>query len=293
MIRLKGRLSQSPNSLKRLLTGDVTQRLARFLFVRKSYSYLTNLRQRLNFSYYKDYLSTGVNCVVYNTSVDQLVKEVDKDTVCFGLHLPDAMVEEILDYAIHTACMEPGYHRTFLMSELDEYNCLPDGHHVIRALVDDLTKCQAINLIVQDSRLLQIASAYLRYYPTQITSHLTWSLVTNLTQEELKKCYPATNFHYDIAGYNFATVNFYITSVLNESSGCHIMIKGSHKKKPLWILLKSGRHSDETVYAYYGQENEIQITGKAGFGFFQDPSCFHKLKAPISQNRLLLQIRYS
>ncbi|QSJ17953.1 hypothetical protein JYQ62_03585 [Nostoc sp. UHCC 0702] len=156
-----------------------------------------------------------------------------------------------------------------------------------------MTKCQAINLIAQDSRLVQIASTYLRYYPTKITSHLTWSIVSNLTEDEMKKCYPATNFHYDIAGYNFATVSFYITSVLDESSGCHIMIKGSHQKKPVWMLLKSGRHSDETVYTYYGKENEIQITGKAGFGFFQDPSCFHKVKPPTSQNRLLLQIRYS
>lgn len=293
MIRLQGRLSQSPSSLKRLLTGDFTQRLARFLFVRKLYSFLINLIQRFQLLPNNNYLSTKVSCVICDTSFDTFVKEVDKDAVCFGLHLPDAMVEEILDYATHTTCMEPGYDKPFLINQLDEHNCLPDGHHVIRALVDDVTKCQAINLIAQDSRLVQIASAYLRYYPTKITSHLTWSIVSNLTEDELKKRYPATNFHYDIAGYNFATVSFYITSALDESSGCHIMIKGSHKKKPLWMLLKSGRYSDETVYGYYGKEDEIKITGKAGFGFFQDPSCFHKVKAPTSQNRLLLQIRYS
>ena len=89
------------------------------------------------------------------------------------------------------------------------------------------------------------------------------------------------------------TACFYITPVLDEFSGPHLTIKGSHKRKPLWMLLKSGRLSDEKVYAYYGKDNEIEIKGKAGFGFFEDPSCFHKVKVPTSQNRLLLQIRYS
>ncbi|MDJ0705454.1 MAG: hypothetical protein QNJ46_19415 [Leptolyngbyaceae cyanobacterium MO_188.B28] len=179
------------------------------------------------------------------------------------------------------------------MRELDHNNCLPDGHQVFRALVNDTNQCSAVNVVAQDALLLRIASTYLRYHPTKITCHLTWSLASNLTKGEVQNQYPASNFHYDIAGYNFATAYFYITPVLDEDSGTHVMIRGSHKRKPIWMLLKSGRHSDESVYAYYGKSDEIQIQGKAGFGFFQDPSCIHKVKAPTSQNRLLLQIRYS
>ena len=293
MIRLKGRLSPSSSPLRRLFKGDFSQRLSRFLFFRRAYSFLKNIQQTLKFSDYKDFLITGCTHVLSESTIDKVVKEVNESSVSFGLYLADPMVEEIFRFAACKPCMEPGYSKNFLMDELDQNNCLRDGHQVFRALVNDPNHCSAVNAIAQDSLLLQIASTYLRYYPTQITCHLTWSLASIFSESEVQKQYPASNFHYDIAGYNFATAYFYITPVLEESSGPHVMIKGSHKRKPLWMLLKSGRHSNESVYAYYGKEDEVLIRGKAGFGFFQDPSCIHKVKAPTSQNRLLLQIRYS
>jgi hypothetical protein len=292
IVGFNGRLSSPQNSPKKVLR-DLTQRFSRFLWFRKSYSLFRNLQQRFNIADYKDYLRTGCQCFFSNLPVDSFVKEVDKNAVAFGLQLPESIVEKILHYATCAPCTEPGYDKSFLINELDQHNYLPDGHRVTRAHVNDVTQCQAVNVIAQDSLLLQIASTYLHYYPTQVTCHLTWSIASNLTEDEVRASYPASNFHYDIAGYNFATTYSYITPVLDDYSGPHVMIKGSHKRKPLWMLLKSGRCCDEKVYAYYGKEDEIYIKGKAGFTFFQDPSCIHRVKAPTSQNRLLLQIRYS
>lgn len=293
MVRNKGRVSQSIDPLQRMFTGDFLQRLGRFLFVRRLYSFFKITQQSfINFDVQAK-LKDGDRWVLSDSSINAHTEEVDADGVSFGLRLPDSMVKEILEHALHTPCIEPGYDRPFLIGELDRDYRLPDGHRVIRGLVQNPMECLAIKTLAKDPFLLQLATAYLGYYPDEITCHLTWSVVCDFPEEEVKKSYPPSNFHYDIAGFNFATAYFYITPVLDEFSGPHLMITGSHKRKPLSMLWKSGRQSDGEVYAYYGADNLLEIKGPAGFGFFQDPSCIHKVKVPTRQNRLLFQIRYS
>ncbi|MBO9998399.1 MAG: hypothetical protein J7641_05225 [Cyanobacteria bacterium SID2] len=293
MIRLKGRLSSSPNAFQRLLKGDFTQRFGRFLWFRQMYSTIQNLRQRLDGSLQKSAIDLAIPSMFGNLSTDSFVREVEDRSIAFGLHLPESIVNECLQYATQTICTEPGYDRTFLISDLDERGYLPDGHQPIRALVSDVEKCSSISNLSRDSVLLKIARNYLRYLPTQITCHLTWSLAWNRSDDRLQKLYPPTNFHYDIAGYNFVTAYFYITPVLDDRSGPHVTILGSHKRKPMEILLKSGRQTDEAIYRYYDRSSELYVYGDAGFGFFEDPSCIHKVKAPTRCHRLLLQFRFS
>lgn len=312
MIRLKGRLSQSSNALKRLLKGEMTQRFARFRIVRKTYSFFRRIIQHLssnsdlnfnsnshsNFSL-KFNLTEPVNCskseqiVEKVLPINQVIQEVDETAVSFAFQLSETIVQKIHQYALEAPCIEPGYDKLFKVADLDATNCLLDGHQALRALVEDLNECPEIDAIAQDPFLLEIAYQYLRYKPTQITCHLSWSLFSQFPDQEIKRRYPAANYHYDIAGYNFATSYFYITPVLDGESGPHMMIPGSHRKKPLRMLFTSGRQSDEAIYSYYGKDQEIEIQGEPGFGFFQDPSCFHKVKAPTRRNRLLLQVRYS
>lgn len=222
--------------------------------------------------------------------VEDAVQSIKRDSVAFGLQLPSNLTRSIHEYAVNNFCFEPEHPERFKVDDLR------DGHlgdrPVFRALVGDLGRCKAIEEIARDPILFKIASGYLGYYPTLVTSHLTWSIASNLSPQEVKKHYPPATFHYDIAGYNFVTAYFYITDVDLES-GSHVMIRNSHRSKPLPLLLLSGRHSDETIYQYYGRENEMAIVGQAGFGFFQDPSCIHKLIPPVKHNRLLFQIRYS
>ncbi|MDC0834007.1 hypothetical protein POG22_13475 [Geitlerinema sp. CS-897] len=293
MIRLNGRLSTSPNAIERLMRGDITQRFSRFRWFRQSYSWLQNIRQKLPLGVETNAFNPGSPVVLADASLGEIVSEVKTHAVAFGLRIPEATVSACLNYANRTACTEPGYDRPFFIGELDETGRLPDGHRPLRALAIEPETCPGVAEVASDPLLHQIASTYLRYSPTQITSHLTWSLASDLPETELRTGYPPTNYHYDIAGYNFVTAYFYITPVADELSGPHVMVRGSHHHKPLGMLLKSGRHTDEAIAARYGSDRELVICGDAGFGFFQDPSCFHKLKAPTRQHRLLLQVRYS
>jgi hypothetical protein len=101
-------------------------------------------------------------------------------------------------------------------------------------------------------------------------------------------------YHYDVAGYNFMSAYFYITD-MDELSGAHVMIASSHEQKPWHTLFApwSGRQTDDQVLNYYGQDRELLIAGRAGFGFVQDPACFHKLLPPLKQHQLIFQVRYA
>ncbi|NER00828.1 MAG: hypothetical protein F6K30_29730 [Cyanothece sp. SIO2G6] len=236
---------------------------------------------------------TSSSFVTVATSIPEMLETVKIDGVAFGLNLDKHATQKIYQFAIKNQCMEPNYPFPFLIDDLGEGGKLSTGHIPIRALVKDPLDCLIIRELANDQILLTLAQNYLGYFPNRISCHLTWSLATSLSSDQVEKCYPPATFHYDIAGYNFATAYFYITPVVDVESGPHAMFKGSHQKKALKMLLRSARHPVDDLYAYYGPDKMIEILGDAGFGFFQDPSCFHRVRPPIHNNRLLLQLRYS
>ncbi|MDX2217197.1 MAG: hypothetical protein SFY66_28275 [Oculatellaceae cyanobacterium bins.114] len=272
------------------LTGREFHRLGRFLAVRKAYSFIQHQRQRGNETRWKDNLKIQESSLFQAIAVNQCVNEIRQEAVCFGLQLPEELIVDIDHYARTTPCKEPGFQDLFLIDEVQEGR-LRGGRPVLRGLVNNTQDCKAIALLEQDPTLIEIVRSYLGYYPTQITRHLTWSIVSHLPDRG-KPFYPPTTFHYDIAGFNFMTTYFYITDV-DAESGAHVMIRGSHVQKPWWMVLSSGRQSDQAVYRYYGKAKELVIEGKRGFGFIQDPSCIHRVLPPIKANRLLLQLRYA
>ncbi|MDJ1181866.1 hypothetical protein [Roseofilum casamattae] len=291
LIRVKNCSSSSTNSILRCFSGISLQQLSRFYTVRRAYSRLQQILQ------YGDRQLARVQqepSLFDGFSVENAVQQMQEQSVAFGLQLPSEMTHVIHEYALNNPCFEPERSGQFKIGDIT--NGYLNGHPVFRALVADLTDCQPIQQLTKDPILLQIASRYLGYYPTLITQHLTFSIASNLPTAEIQKNYPPASFHYDIAGYNFVTCYFYITQV-DLDSGPHVMIANSHRHKPLSLLLRSGRFSDETIDRYYQRHRdrhpEIAIVGQPGYGFFQDPSCVHKVVAPIAQHRLLLQFRYS
>jgi hypothetical protein len=291
--RLKGRHSEAKSPLMRLPKGEFTQRFARFATVRKTYS-LAKFIQRYYFSEtYPPFPNVAETSVFDWSTLTQHIHNMHQSGVSLGLRLPERMAAEILDYALNTPCREPGYDREFYVSEIHDGQ-LPDGHSVMRALVTGVPgeACPAITQLLADPFILKIVHDYLHYAPTTISWHLTWSIASPLSYDVIREKYPPTNFHYDIAGYNFMTAYFYITDV-DATSGPHVMIQGSRTDKPFKMLISGGRQSDEAVMNYYGKEKEMVITGSRGFGFVQDPACFHKVIPPKTSHRLLLQLRYS
>ena len=157
-------------------------------------------------------------------------------------------------------------------------------------MVDNPRACPEIDRLCTDPILLAVASQYLGYRPQHVEARLYWSFICSVTREDRLAQWQTVDYHFDVDGYSFIYANFYITSV-DRNSGAHAYIRGSHKRKPWWMLLHSAKQTDETVFQYFGEDNEVLVEGAAGYGFLEDASCYHKALPPKTRERLMLQIR--
>lgn len=285
------RLYESNDFAKRIGSSKRWQCLGRFKTIRRGYSIFQGQLQRFKPQFYQQRLNITNTSILSPIQTNKCVGNIQETGVHLGLQLNANAVEKIRFFARFNLCTEPKHEGFFFASEIKNGR-LGKDRQVMRGLVSNLDKCPTVDKIVRDAMLIEIARKYLGYYPTLITRHLTWSFASDLDEAEIQKLYPPTNFHYDVAGLNFVTASFFITDV-DENTGPHIMIEKSHNRKPWQMLFRSNIQKEADVWRYYNRSEQLTIKGNAGFGFFQDPSCIHRLKLPRNGNRLILQIRYS
>lgn len=223
--------------------------------------------------------------------VPEVVEALKKDGIYLGLNLPKAIVQEIIKFVNSTNCYGDGKDNYgFLYSEKSSAEQLY-GKIFIRSEYNNIAwLCPAIQQLVNDHKLLEIATKYLGKNAIFTGCRLHWIFVVKEVEYDLDKA--AMNFHYDLNDYRSLTFFFYLTDV-DLFSGPHVCIRGSHNHKKLSYLLSLFRRQSEAeLLNYYGEENKLTICGKSGFGFVEDVFCFHKATPPMSQDRLLLQIRF-
>lgn len=274
-------------------SGDLHRALGRFKQFRTAYSYTQNMLQTLRPTAYLDRLHPRQHSLFTDIQSERYVQELRERGVSFGFSLTPSQVAEIYSFACDMPCEEPGFDGTFFAGEVVAGRLRGD-RYCFRGLVQHPENCPLVQALAEDPALLNTVRRYLQYWPSKLTFHLTWTFAVDLPEAEQRKRYPPLNYHYDVAGYNFMTTYFYLTDV-DADSGAHVMIERSHNQKPLHTLFGYGASPQlaQQVLNHYGADSELSIEGKAGFGFVQDPSCFHRLSAPQKGRRLLLQIRYS
>ncbi len=208
-----------------------------------------------------------------------------------GIQMSPATVEEILDFACSTHCyanLDPNL--GFLYSEKEKVSreiSLFSAQYFNTGLM-----CSAIKELSKDPILLEIAAKYLGAEPVFTGSRLWWNFVVdNSILYDVNKT--ITYFHYDLDDYACLRFFFYLTDV-DQNSGPHVCVRGSHANKKLSYLLSPvKRRSSQSIDAYYGSENIITLEGRAGYGFAEDTFCFHKATRPLYQDRLMLQIQFA
>ncbi len=122
---------------------------------------------------------------------------------------------------------------------------------------------------------------------------LQWSFVATASDRYRDANWHTVTFHYDVQDLDILYVIFYLTDT-DRNSGAHELITGSHDAKSMKFLLSSARRDDVSLRAHYKNGRAFQIIeGKAGSGFIEDTSCFHRARIPVSAPRLALQLRYS
>jgi hypothetical protein len=281
-------IARNTDLLKRT-SAPKLQKLARFKTVRRLYSQSQKLIQNVRPSQI-----VGSQSQIFPTPIDK--QKCQQELLSLSVYpleslLNQEIVNKIHTFAISNPCIEPQSNQVFCAKDVD--NQKPDAKYIYRGLVTDLDKCPEIEQVTSNVELIEIAENFLGYYPTEITQHLTWSFVVPESEDKVQKSYPPANWHYDVAGMNFVTVSFYITDVMEIEAGAHILLPGSQKNKPISMLLNNNIQQEEVVFKHYQKSEQMYLTGKAGYGFVEDPSCLHRVKVPTTQNRLILQIRYS
>lgn len=282
--------------------------LSRFFFIRQTCSIFQTIRQKLLEAIgvkpsFKPSDTNKVSMFENTIEATAIVEQVRQNSVACGLSLQRQMTAEILHYAQNANCYEPGFFsghdssslQTFQIDELQNDDRRFGSYKPSRALVllpgggEHASDCPAIETLVRDPVLLKIAQHYLGYWPNRITRHLTFILPRSPDRETP----PAADWHLDIAGWRPFTFYTYITAVQDKFSGPHLFIQGSHRSKPLPLVLSSSRHQEHKLFQFYPMEDKQMVLGESGFSFWEDPSCWHRVELPIHTNRLILQLRYS
>ena len=225
--------------------------------------------------------------------VENAVKTMNKDGCFLGIKLPKNVRQEIMTYASYATCYANGDSQlSFNIMEKENCQAKYEKNFVIGEYLNVSNGCSAINKLTNDSKLLEIAASYLKAEPICTGIRLWWSFAGKATLHE-RIDFAQELFHYDPVDYGAIKFFFYLTDV-DFSSGPHVYVRGSHKKKKLsqQLSLFIGR-SDKDITDYYKAEEIVYICEEAGFGFAEDPFCFHKGTPPSHENRLMLQIQFS
>jgi len=214
-----------------------------------------------------------------------------RDGFCAGLQMPEALAEDIYKHARATYCQRHAEDDEYFRIEDIRDGRTPEGAPV--AIADVISPaCTAVDRVTRDPLLIEIARRYLGYWPERVARRLYWSPVSELPEDARRNGGQTIDFHYDIEPKSSLYAFFYITGA-NRDSGAHVTVAGSHAPKPLPIRLSSAFQPETRVLERYGAENAVVIEGGPGFGFLEDPACFHKALAPRQAPRLVLQLRYS
>jgi hypothetical protein len=209
-----------------------------------------------------------------------------------GLILPEEIHREIARFAIETPCFGNFDRRLeFLAGEHAEAERrfgrpILSGHHYERAL-----QCEAVVAVQRDPLLLEIAKHYLGDQAQLITTRTWWSFPTK-SASEADISLASFKYHFDLDDWRMLKFFFYLSDV-DENAGPHVFVRGSHSRRRLkhQLTLLVG-HPSEEIVEFYGKDSVTTLTGKAGFGFVEDPFGFHMGTVAKQSPRLMMEVGF-
>jgi hypothetical protein len=228
--------------------GDFHYALGRFRTVRLAYGGIRRLTDgRVSVQ------QNGCSTLFPDADIKSIVQTISKEAVFLGLNLPANIVAEIDTFArsepLHTNYDPHG--PTFQYADVRRGKA-PDGRSVPIGGIREPTRCPAVQAVVNDPVLRSIVRNYLGHEPREVMTIINWSFASDFSDEERRRLrHHVIDYHYDVGGYNFVYASFYITNT-DRHSGAHVMMKRSHNRKPLRMLLGSASASEARVRKQFG-----------------------------------------
>lgn len=226
--------------------------------------------------------------------INQVVASINENGFSSGLQLPQKTLQEILEFAYsEEISVDDNPQLTFKLAEKKEAEVNYNQKILIGNYIDAYSKCIALKKLGDDANLIAIAAKYLGSDPILVRCQMGWCFTGEKEAYSQKGVIgdPLVLFHYDLDDYRALKFFFYLTDV-DSLSGAHICIAGSHKKRKLLHCI-SRCQSDKDILNYYDSESIISISGPAGFGFAEDPFCFHRGSPPVNSHRLMIQLEFA
>ena len=226
------------------------------------------------------------------TNAATILEELADSGLSTGFNLTPEAVQAIRTFATTKPCYASfDYGKPLLYSDHtgaeQRYNCtILVGH-----FLETVASCPTCVAITQDRFLWDIARAHFGFTPTLVASRLWWSFASE-RKTEADISFAAQSFHYDLDDWNQLKFFFYLSDV-GDGDGPHKFIAGSHRRKPIRFQFSPfvGR-SEAEIFATYGSDALMTMTGAPGFGFVEDSFGYH-VGAPIERGpRLLFEISF-
>lgn len=270
--------------LKKLITQP-SYAFGRFRIVRRSYS-----RYRKLLESKPSAGDPGPSQLYPNVDVAAATAAMRRDSYVLLPPLEGATVRAILEFAKSQPLRGQNDLGHFQYSEVVSGR-ISGVRPVALAHVIDCTRCPEIAALRDDPTLAAISKRYLGYTPTNLEVNLYWSFHVEMAESERRAQHQTIDFHFDVHDFNFSYYHLYITDT-TALNGAHVLVRGSHDRKPFRWLLGSARQSDAKIAEYYPAADIVTLEGPGGTAFIEDTSCYHKAIPPAAGERLLLQIRY-
>jgi hypothetical protein len=232
--------------------------------------------------------------ILGNLDVNSIAATIETDSCYQGLQLPEDVVQELLNFASSTVCyINRDAKRPWRCQGTEQVGADLPKNSRLGSYMSNSKLSSTLKKLEKDPGILAIAAKFLGAIAVHMGSEISWSFPVAGTHAQQREA--AQVFHYDLDDYRFIKFFFYLTDV-DISSGPHAYIRGTHKHKKLLHQLIGTRCADiddEKIVECYGAQNVVNVCGKAGFGFVENPLCFHRGTRPTEKPRLMLQIEYT
>ncbi len=203
----------------------------------------------------------------------------------FKQRMPAEQVEALVRFAKEAECrLIPAPSTGPARARFD-----PAAPKAPRYQVDEeaLVSAEGVQRFMADETLIRLAELYLEAPPINDLTAMWWSAPADAASRSAA----AQLFHFDMDRLRFIKYFVYLTDV-GPHNGPHVVVRGSHEKRPA-AFYKDRRFSDEEVSTAFRGDEVRSLVGPAGTVLAVDTSALHKGQPLETDHRLLLQVEYT
>lgn len=228
--------------------------------------------------------------VFAETCLESAHQQLKREGYLTGFQLPQPMVDSLQSFSDDALCYgNKDRNLGFHIRDLEQAQCDAGTQFSIAVYHNVERQLPLIHELARDPLVMQIAANYFCTAPVYLDCRLWWTFPVGQHFDRTKT---SAFFHSDRDDYSALRLFFYLSDV-DDESGPHELISGSHTNKRLRDLFSLAERNNGEIEGSYGQDRVRRITGPQGSGFMEDPFIFHRSTRPTARPRLVLQLRFA